>query len=501
MTHNAFWRRSEGLQTIRTECSKDFILPDSYPDIRKILYTEGTLSPDRSCIDNGRFNQTGSLVCKVLFSDENDELHTVSFTLEYAVSSPIAAEEGDAEVFADEALQAVSARALNPRKLSIKGKIELIPHIFYAGDAGPSISEDIPDASVEKQTRVFVCHKLCRLSEHSLEASEDLALPGDTALQEIVYSHLNMGTPSSEAAGGAIRFTGEATLEMLCRMADGTLRFFELPIPFHSSIDADVTPESLCMVKLIPEAHTCLPAEDATGEAHGVELDFSYSVNAWIAMPVEFSSVSDCYSVACPTETEEGSASLIGTLRKTAKQMRRMLSAQSEGMKKCIKAFPKVSVDSREQSEGKLILHCVAEVTLLGSDEKGAPMTLVLTEAFPWELEEADEASLLFHLNADTVTEAEEVKVTLTVNADLLVWQNGEVRFVSALTPSAEQTERKRSGLTLCYPHEGEDIWAVAKRYRLPQSVLLASNSIGEGALPKVLIIPSERKAVFSKMI
>lgn len=501
MTQNAFWRRAEDLQAIHTECAKDFILPDSYPDIRKILYTQGILCPDRSYIDNGRFTETGNLICKVLFTDENDRLHTVSFTLEYGASSPIKEESGNEIVFADEALQAVTARALNPRKLGIKGKIEILPRIFYESDAGPQISSEIPEASIEKQTKVLLYQRITRVNERSLEASEDLTLPGDAPLQEVIFSHLNMGTPSSEAIGGSIRFTGEATLELLYRTTEGTLRFVELPIPFHSSIDADVTPEALCMVKLTPEALTCVPAEDATGEAHGVELDFAYSVSAWIAMPAECSGVSDCYSVACPTATEEGSAMLIGSLRKLTKQQRRMLASPSEGIKKCIKTFTKVYADSREQSEGTLILHCIAEVTMLGSDEQGALKTLTLTEAFPWEIEEADEASLLFTATADPVTEAEEVKVTLTVVADILAWQNNEVSFVSALLPASEQNTRRPSGLTLCYPHEGEGIWEIAKRYRLPQSVLLAANPIGEGALPQVLLIPSERKAIFSKMI
>lgn len=500
-TQNAIWRLTEHLQTIYTECSRDFILPDAYPDIRKILYTSGTLCPERTYIDNRRFTDSGSLVCKLLFADENDELHSVAFTLEYSASAPIDEEEGEMAVGAEESLQGISVRVLNPRKVSIKGKAAIKPRIYCQNDSGPKITGDISEASIEKQTKRLPYWKLLRLSERSLEASEDLSLPGDGALQEVIFSHLNMGTPSCEAVSGAIRFTGEAMLELLYRTTDGSLRFAELPIPFHSSMDADVTPDAICTVRLIPEALSCQPAEDATGEAHGVELDFSYSVRAWAAIPSESMQVTDCYSVALPTVTEEGSATVVQSLRKTQKQMRRMLACQSEGLKKCMKAFADVYIDSEERAEGRLILHCIAEVTLLGSDEQGTVKTLTLTEAFPWEIEEADEVSVLFQATADPVTEGEEVKVTLTVTAELLTMQKGEVRYVAALAPAPDQTMPKRRSVTLCYPLPGEGVWEIAKRYRLPQSVLLAANTIGEGALPQVLLIPSERKALFSKMI
>lgn len=500
MTQNAIWRRAEDLQTIYTECSKDFILPDSYPDIRKILYTAGTLCPERCFVENGRFADAGTLVCKLIFSDENDELHTVSFTLEYSASAPIS-EEGSEAMAAEECLTGVSVRALNPRKLGIKGRIEIIPHVFFHTDAGPKFSDEIPEASIEKRTQIVPYWKLSRVCERSLEASEDLSLPDDVPLQEIIFSHLDMRTPSCEALGGSIRFTGEAMLELLYRTTDGALRFAELPIPFHSAIDADVTPDSLCTVQLTPEALACLPAEDATGEAHGIELDFTYSVSAWIATPAECAQVVDCYSVATATAIEEGRMSAVRSLRKLQKQQRRMLTSPSEGMKKCLRAFARVYVDSRERSDEKLILHCIAEVTLLGSDEQGKAMTLTLTEAFPWEVEEAHEASARFSVTADPLIGEEEAKVTLTVNAELLGWQNGEVAYVTELKAAPEQRTDRRSSMTLCYPHPSESLWEIAKRYRLPQSVLLAANTIGEGALPQVLLIPSQRRAVFSKMI
>lgn len=500
-TQNAFWRRAEKVQAVCTECSKDFILPDSYPDIRKILYTSGTLCPERSYIDGGRFTGSGTLVCKVLFSDENDELHTVSFTLDYSAYTSVDECEGEAMVSAEESLQSVSARALNPRKLGIKGKIELTPRIYYVNDAGPQFSPDIPEGSIEKRTKIMPFWKLMRVSERSLEASEDLTLSGDAPLTEVIYSNLKMEEPACEAMQGSIRFTGEGALELLYRTSDGALRYAELPIPFHSSIDAEVTPDALCTVALIPEALSCIPAEDATGEAHGVELDFTYTVSAWIAMPAECAQVTDCYSTETMTATEEGSASQVSALRRLAKGQRRMLASPSEGLKKCMKPFARVWVDSRERVEGKLCLHCVAEVTLLGFDESGAVKTLTLNEAFPWEIEEADEASIRIGAIADAVIEGEEVKVTLTLNADGLVWQNGEISYVTALKSVADGTVKERAAVTLCYPLPGEGIWEIAKRYRLPQSTLLAANTVTEGELPKVLLVPSARKAIFSKMI
>lgn len=498
---NAIWRRAEEGQTIRTECSKDFILPDAYPDIRRILHTAGTLCPGHSAIENGRFTDSGSLVCSVLFSDENDELHSISFTLEYSVLSPMNEESSEMVVSAEEILQNVSARALNPRKLGIRAKIEITPRICRLADAGPDVSQEIDIRSIEKQSVPLSYWKLGRQIDYSLEASEDLSLPGESGLQEIVFSHLNMGNASCEAQKGALRFAGEATLELIYRTLDGILCYAELPIPFSSTIDADLTPEALCTVKLTPEALSCVPSEDATGEAHGIELDFTYTVSAWIAQPIECTRVTDCYSTACPTATEEGSVSVVQSMHKLQKQQRSVLTCPADGMKKSMKCFAKAYIESTEREEGKLTLHCIAEIDLLGMDGEGKAMSLTLTEAFPWELEEADDANALFTASGDCVLQGDELKVTLTVTAELLTWQNARVSYVSSLRPTGEMNERCRTAITLCYPLPGEGMWEIAKRYRLPQSVLLAANSVPEGAMPKVLLIPAEKKPIFSKMI
>ena len=123
----SLWRRATDCPILHPEAAKDCILPDSYPDIHKILYTSATVSPGRTYLSAGKLQTDGTLYTCVLFTDEEGKLYSVRFAIEYSGQMPFDAESEDTLLTADTVLDSVSARALNPRKLAIRGKLTVTP--------------------------------------------------------------------------------------------------------------------------------------------------------------------------------------------------------------------------------------------------------------------------------------------------------------------------------------------------------------------------------------
>ena len=116
----SLWRTAENCPIIHPEAAKDCILPDAYPDIHRILYTYAAINPGRTAWTADKLRTDGSIYATVLFADDEGAMHTVRFSIDYSGQMPYEMSGEEYTVIADTVLDSVSARAQNPRRLSIR---------------------------------------------------------------------------------------------------------------------------------------------------------------------------------------------------------------------------------------------------------------------------------------------------------------------------------------------------------------------------------------------
>ncbi|MBQ8289028.1 MAG: LysM peptidoglycan-binding domain-containing protein [Clostridia bacterium] len=488
----SLWRRAENCPILHPEAAKDCILPDSYPDIHRILYTSATVNPGRTVFSAGKLQTEGVLYASVLFADEEGALHTVRFALDYAGQMPFSAEEGEYTVVSDTVLDSVSARAQNPRKLAIRGRLTVTPFLFVRCDDEPSLAAELSGVTLEKKLQTVTCWQLRQWSEEGIEASEDLMLGQEPPISEIVWSDLQLEVTSCEAGEGEVRFGGSGLLHLFYLTVDGRVQYANIAFPIRSSVQGDVPADALCRVMLIPEQINVLPVEDAAGEARGVELDFTYSVRVAAAWKVACTRPVDCYSVEIPTATRTESVNLLSGVTGMSREYDRSVEGERGGMTSILHTAVQMTVDSHEQSDDGLVLHCTAQITILGTNADGAPISVQLIENFPLTTSSGELCFCRFHCTVSpaAVIEGDTLKVRLVGKISGFAMETGTVTYVGSVQPADGRLPSDTDSVTLCYPAPGETLWDIAKRYRISQSVILSANSIPEGTLPTVLLIP-----------
>ncbi|MBQ8382148.1 MAG: LysM peptidoglycan-binding domain-containing protein [Clostridia bacterium] len=488
----SLWRRAENCPILHPEAAKDCILPDSYPDIHRILYTFATVNPGRTVFSAGKLQTEGVLYTSVLFADEEGALHTVRFVLDYAGQMPFAAEGGEYTAVSDTVLDSVSARAQNPRKLAIRGRLTVTPYLFVRCDDEPTLASELSGVTLEKKLQTFTCWQLRQWSEEGIEASEDLALGQEPPISEIVWSNLQLEITSCEAGEGEVQFGGNGLLHLFYLTNEGRVQYTNIAFPIRSSVQSDVPAGALCRVMLIPEQVTVLPVEDAAGEARGVELDFTYSVRVAAAWQVSCTRPVDCYSVEIPTAIRTETVDLLSAVTGLSREFDRSVEGESGGLTSILHTAAQMVVDSREQSEEGVVLHCTAQITVLGTNSDGAPLGVQLTENFPLTVDAGELCFCRFDCLAQPAAVLEEntLKVRLVGKISGFAMETGAVSYVGSVLPSEGQLPSDADSITLCYPAPGETLWDIAKRYRIPQSAILSANSVPEGTLPAVLLIP-----------
>ncbi len=491
-TTESLWRRAKDCPILHPEAAKDCILPDSYPDIHRILYTGGVVSPGRSYLAAGKLQTEGVLYTQVLFADEEGKMHAVRFAIDYAGQMPCTAEEGESALTFDTVVDSVTARAQNPRKLAIRGRLTVTPRLFCRCEDEPTTAPELSGVTLEKKLRTVTCWQTKQWSENGIEASEDLSLGQEAPVASIVWSDLQTEITSCEALEGEVRFGGSGLLHLFYQTPDGRVQYANTAFPIRSSVQSEVPADALCRVRLIPEQVSVLPVEDAAGEARGVELDFSYSVSVTAAWKSSCTQTVDCYSKEAPTLARSVQAEILTDARIFSEEFHRTVAGEAAGLASVLHTVADVAVDSSEQSEAGSVLHCTARVTVIGTDTDGIPASVQLTENFTVEVERGEVCFARIHPAAQptAVIEGETLQVRLTGKAEGFAVEAGEISYVGDVLPAEGELPSADDSITLCYPAPGETLWDIAKRYRIPQSAILSANNIPEGALPSVLLIP-----------
>ncbi len=486
----SLWRWAGDCPILHPEATKDCILPDSYPDIHKILCTTADCIPGRTVLMGGKIQTSGVLHSTVLFADEEGKMHQVNFQMDYDAQSPYVSEDPSECLSVQTVLENITARALNPRKLSLRGRLTVTPTLFYQCPREPRLAPELTELSLEKKLCNFTAWQISSFSEHGIEAGEDLSLSHESPVGRLIYSTLSLQATSCNAGEGEVRFSGSGILSLLYSTPEGALRTTDLTFPIQSSVRGDVTADSLCKVTLTPETVSVVPSEDATGEVRGIELDFTYSIGVTVAKRMIATRPVDCYAVDAPTKVEEETVELLCDLRPMSREYNRNMEGDSDGMTELLKGFANIYVDSREQTESGALLHLTAQVTLIGKDGDGAPISLQLVENFTMDSDTPNLCLESFTVTPSAVIDGDRVKVRLQGRMDAFGAWAGKCTYVGAVLPAADELRSKGDTMTLCYPAKGETLWEIAKRYRTTQSALLSANSLGEGELPAVLLIP-----------
>lgn len=484
------WRRAENCPVLHPEAVKDCILPDSYPDIHRILQVTATVSPGRLTLSAGKLRAEGILHTAVLFADEDGAVHTVRFALDYAGQMPYSTDDAEMTSVADTVLESVAARVQNPRKLAIRGRICVTPCLFLRCDDEPVTSPELTNVTLEKKMQTVPYWQMKQWCENGIEASEDLSLGQEPSISRIVWSDLQLEITSCQAEEGELRFSGNGTLHLFYVTPQNRVQYAGISFPIRSSLQGEIPSEALCRVALIPEEVTVLPVEDSAGEVRGVELDFTYSVCATAAWKVNCTRPVDCYSVEAATAVRMEKAVLLSSVKELSREFYAAVDAEAAGMRSVLHATATVTAEAREETDEGAQLRCCAQITVIGTDAEDALMSVPLTEHFSIPLEEGDLCFCRMTAEPTVQSEGETLKVRLSGKLSGMAAGWGELTYVGGVLPSTDPLSCEGDTFTLCYPASGETLWDIAKRYRIPQSAILRANSISEEALPVVLLIP-----------
>ena len=505
--------------SIPSEISADYILPDTYPDVKKLLRVNARPVLIGRYISGKRLEFSGAVDYTVIFSADTDggeSLQCVHFAGEWnnAIGEVDSLDSSDISIVPR--ITSCSARLSNPRKLSIRsavatdvkimGMICCDPHIEGVSLSAEQQLEKLCQTVNSRQIYTFVAEPF-RLSE---DIETDASAP---VIDEIVSGtariHISEAKPRFDGGSSAIMLKGTVFVDCLYKaMSDQqSYRSFSRKLPLTYTVNAEdcashfenCLPDSVCArVAAVPTEINVSVGEDSYGERRIIQLDLTaeMTVSAYCAREVPLTL--DAYTLQNRSECtfSDLDTSLLPKL---------VMSNFSvgESIKRDMSAFPEdinivdvtadVQADTLTVDRGKAILNGKADISCILSDGSGSYTSTETTVPIRFETsigELCEPCTFLANMTAYDVRmrlDSDQVYFDFEVSLCLDICEKRRHRAINTINISDEPLRRTDNGmLTVCYPTPSDTLWDIAKRYGISKAALEAANQNSK----RVLIIP-----------
>lgn len=488
------------------EFSRDFILPDFYADIKRIISASGNISPESCFVEGGKASISGTVTTRALFIDDEGKLRSVTFTQDYSATIPVgdSAPYEDISLICCPTLESVSVRTVNPRKVSVRGRIDAGVKIWKK----ISISPEMPPIACENgicpeiKTENVSCMAPFSAWERDLELSEDIILDGEA--EEIIYCDAKSEVLECSVEGDGIGVKGNINIDVIYSPASGgdPVHVYK-KAPFSRTVEVDLSAldNIVCSACSYIRSVDCALAGDNSGENNKIEVDIGYALAVNGAGSISCHYVSDMYMPTYALKTESEKINFSSEPTRTVKNIRVESCGGNplpEGSSVVITTI-QPQIESLASEEGVRRALGSSQINVVYRDESGNMSSQSFTDDFEVELKdlpEFDEYIFLLRTSAvNTRNEENSLCVGYDLEITVISWKSEMSEMIRSSQVSATESFEERKPFTIYYPAGGETLWDIGKKYNVTAAELMSANpEISEKSVPSVLLIPRHKQ-------
>ena len=494
------------------DISEEYVLPDYYPDIKKILLIKARAEEGEFFPRDGVAEYGGDVVFSVIYLGDNGQIKCVERSYPYTNGISMENIYSDSVITYDTAVKNRSVRALSPRKLLFKGKAvteisvrnKLCVSPRLVGAAG---IED--EFTVERKTDTVECMNIVQFTEKDIRSSEDIEYKGKFPIKELVCYDCNVFVTDCRYSGGKLAVKGVAKL--FCLIGSGPdendmhYEVFEKNIPLEHNGEMRLPfSEAVCCVRPVFKAIEVGVANDSYGEARILETDISWDAEVTAAGNETALFTDDVFSTAyryentyMTVETERLIKCLYGNFSSDGSiDISKNDGTELEGV---LMSDSEAEMRLKEFKDGKGVFEGECNVKAVLKDKNDGYITADMNIPLRYEgaLEEGKLCECVCRcsvLECRLSLDGTKLSARIETGIEAMVTERISADTVSRISidKSSPVNENGERVMILYYPEKGETLWSVAKKYGVSRAALESTNNKDlSGELPRVMVIPS----------
>ncbi len=486
----------------------DYVLPDYYPDIFKILKCTLTPGVVSYSISGTQLFIDGVVYIKVLYlSEQSNDINCIEqrFTYSKTVELVKAAEKPVVNIF--QKTDYCNCRAVSGRRIDVRGAVSC--KIRVTGCVQSEILSGAQGLGAEvRRDTVSYCGSRLYASRQYV-AREDIETGSGGGIASILTTSCNAAVTDTKIIADKVVIKGEAKIKALylTRSGDGmATEVMEAVVPLSQIVDVEgITDSHSCCARF--DVMDCdleiKQGDDGENRLLGCEITVDCKVNAY--KELEISPLSDIYS----TEYECNFTSVPVKLEHTPNYLTSQYSIKTaldynddsiSEVYDCKCDLSGYNLRSAEET-GAMIVSGQINIWLIGKNAAGNPIFIEKTEPFEFNTDiENDngaysaDVSVVVSNVSYSISGDHTVDIQVQLSAQGLIYKIKTINAVSEINIIEEAPKDKGSdyALKLYYADKGEKVWDIAKKYNTSVSAVTAENELEDEQLtaPCMLLIP-----------
>lgn len=483
----------------------DYILPDYYPDIFKLVKCCVTTMIVSYSVNGDSVSYELAADIKILYcSEQSNTMQCISQKMNYSKTVQMGKSCIKPSVTICPKTDYVNCRVVNQRRLDMRGAISV--KISITGESSQEVISDIFGMNVQmkKMPVEYAAKKITASRTVSVSEEVDLNMSKPPVIS-VIRSSAVLSATDKKIISGKLIVKGEAALNVLYT-CEGGLETMQFTLPYSQIVDMDgLSEEYQCSVRAQTASLDITPTASADGDARKLQCELNILLECSAVKVVATELVTDVYSTAykcdfssSPLKIQQCPTSLNELFQE------KTTIENSEGTIECVYDAWCIAknINSRVDPETKsLIISGMIQYCVMIKSENAMAAMLEKDEAFEHTIQ-IDEISQFSH--AEPVVET--VSCSYTLSSSNAVSLKSDIRITGCLYTSSgceavtevgfdEETKITRDGdyaLKLYYGVENEDIWEIAKKYCTSVSAIMEENDLESDRLTQsgMLLIP-----------
>lgn len=473
-------------KVVTAEAGCDYAMPDYQPEVRRLLRVKTTLLPIASYVGGGKAEIAGTVRYDVLYSAGDGALYSATFSENYQMSAPLAADadvdySDELPAFCEPEIELVTGRVTAPRRLSVRCRVKGRIKVFGRHRLLERIVGEVSEGSIQRLGGECLGATLTRPAADTFTLTEELSCEGQGDIRAVMGEtsfFVSETVPSADGVG----CRGEAHVKVIaCREEDGTPVILTAKSPFSITIPADgFTPDTDCRVRVCATETTCTVGEDGR-----VTVDVSATAVAEGQRNIPVHYTADLYSTertdVATLETyrfPRAERCFTGNFTQSVYEPQTSFGLAPDAEVLDADAAPTVTGLSFEK--GKWVVTGDTRISLL-SKEGGEYAAHEISLPFRYETDGEGGTPVLSAVEVTpTVTKTRTESGRLSLECEMAVTARVAVEeSIEALCRvEFQEPVKKPTEMVVAFPERGESLWSVAKRYHAPVGELARKNAL-----------------------
>lgn len=506
-----------GEDTIQTVIDNDIIVPDTKPDIARVLLLDGDVFITGCDTGTDRVVISGCIVCKILYiaDDETKSIKGIVSNIPFSETSDIQGVRSGMKCRAKASIEHMDYNLLNGRKINVKTILSKSVKVY--DEIEREISSDITgidDIQVLKES--VTLNTFLGSNKVNFIIKEDLELPSSKpTISEIIRNDVKISNKDFKITDGKIFVNSDIGISTLYIADDEerSLQFMENELVFNQFVELENIEENAIVdVDYDLVDYKIDAIEDADGELRLIRAEIALNIYANGLCQKTIEVLSDAYSPKSKIVLERQQLNIdeISSENRSQLVIKNAVSLEecNPEVAEIFNVLCKYSVSESRIEDNKVIIEGSVENSILYLANNEEQPVFCFKKEIPFT-HEVEIEGIRSDMNADISLEVEhcnysmiasdQVEIRNVIGVDTKVQTKKTIPIINKANENMLDDKKTITlpSVIVYITQPGDSLWKIAKKYGTTVNDLMKINNLSENDI----LMPGQQIIILKKAV